>query len=61
MTNKTNKDRIRSWAEHFKVANTEMFMGYVMLLEGFYGRSLTVNFDDIELLRLTKYLTLNRK
>jgi len=27
MNNKTNKDRIRSWAEHFKVANTRNVHG----------------------------------
>jgi len=61
MGNKNNKARIKSWAKHFMVHDIQMFMDYVTLLEGFYGRSMTVNFEDIEFLRLAKYLTLNKK
>jgi hypothetical protein len=61
MTKQVNRARIRAWSEHWKVEDIESFLENVTLLEGFYGRNLTVNFEDIEFLKLAKYLTLNKK
>lgn len=52
-------EHVMQWASSQGIVKVSLFITYIRKLEGYLGRRLATDFEDLEYLRIAKYLTIN--